>query len=269
MTHASSDNGATGGRNPRSASSHRADTGGSRFRNPDGSRPWYIEIPMLIIIALIISFLVQTFVGRVYRIPSESMEPTLIGCEGCNGDRIVVDKITYRFNDPRPGDVVVFKGSESWNEGYVSQRSDNPVLRAVQNAGSVVGLVPPDENNLVKRIIAVGGQTVGGCGPAGEVLVDGQPVKDEGFINNPAESRKNPMNCNFGPVEVPEGNVWVMGDNRSNSADSRYHMGDQYQGTVPESDIVGKVRWVILPFSRFGSVDSPDLMSISGIDAPE
>lgn len=266
MTHASSHHGAPGNDDSRSATSHRAAEQGSRFRNADGSRPWYIEIPLLIIIALIISFLVQTFVGRVYRIPSESMEPTLIGCEGCDGDRIVVDKITYHFSDPRPGDVVVFKGPESWNEGYDSQRSDNPAIRALQNAGSVVGLVPPDENNLVKRIIAVGGQTVGGCGPEGEVLVDGQPVKDEGFINDPAASRQNPMNCNFGPVEVPEGNVWVMGDNRSNSADSRYHMGDQYQGTVPEDLIVGKVRWIILPFSRIGSVDSPDLMKVSGID---
>lgn len=275
MTHASSHDGGHRADGPRHSSSTSSSPGsrargsaGGRFRNADGSRPWYIEIPLLIIIALLISFLVQTFLGRVYRIPSESMEPTLIGCDGCNGDRIIVDKVTYHFSDPRPGDVVVFRGPDSWNEGYSSIRSSNPVLKAVENVGSVVGLVPPDENTLVKRVIAVGGQTVGGCGPQGEVMVDGKPVQDQGFINTPQQSRQNPMNCNFGPVTVPEGNVWVMGDNRSNSADSRYHMGDENQGTVPVDNIVGKVRWIILPLGRMGSVDSPDLDALSGIDAP-
>lgn len=220
---------------------------------------------MLILIALLISFLVQTFLGRVYRIPSESMEPTLIGCAGCEGDRIIVDKVTYHFTDPRPGDVVVFKGPESWNAGYQSIRSDNPAIKTLQDFGSIVGLVPPDENNLVKRIIAVGGQTVGGCSPEGDLLVDGKPLV-EPYLNDPEQSRRNPVNCQFGPVTVPEGNVWVMGDNRSNSADSRFHMNDEFQGTVPEELIVGKVRMVLMPLGRFGTVDSPDLDADSGID---
>jgi len=221
-------------------------------------QPWYIEIPILIVIALALVFLFQTFVGRVYQIPSESMEPTLHGCAGCTGDRIFVDKISYRFGDPRPGDVVVFKGPDSWNEGYQSIRSDNPAIRTLQNIGGVIGVVPPDQNDMVKRIVAVGGQTVGGCSPDGALLVDGEPLS-EPYLAGGASAGANPLNCAFGPVTVPEGNYWVMGDNRSNSADSRFHMGDEFQGTVPRENIIGKVQAIILPLGRIQMVDSPDV----------
>ena len=221
-------------------------------------QPWYIEIPMLVVIALVLVFVFQTFVGRVYQIPSESMEPTLHGCAGCTGDRIFVDKISYRFGEPEPGDVVVFEGPESWNQGYQSIRSDNPVIRTLQNVGSVIGIVPPDQNDMVKRVIAVGGQTVGGCAPDGRLLVDGKPL-DEPYLNDDPTVNRNPLNCAFGPVTVPEGNYWVMGDNRGNSADSRFHMGDEFQGTVPGENIIGKVQAIILPFNRIGSVSSPDI----------
>ena len=93
-------------------------------------------------------FVLQTFVGRVYLIPSASMEPTLHGCNGCVGDRIMVDKLTYRFSQPEPGDVIVFKGPPNWSIGYKSIRSDNTAIRWVQNALSFVGFVPPDAFRL-------------------------------------------------------------------------------------------------------------------------
>ncbi len=231
-------------------------------------KSFWRELPLLIVVALVLSFLLQTFIARVYLIPSESMEPTLHGCPGCTGDRIVVEKISYRFQDPQPGDVIVFKGPDSWSTGYVSTRSDNVVIRGIQEVGSLVGLVPPDENDLVKRVIAVGGQTVECCDDQGRVLVDGKPL-DEPYIKMDypftppgvltCETEMKSGRC-FGPVTVPEGHVWVMGDNRSNSADSRYHVGDENQGTIPLDNVIGKARMIVLPPGRWGGmIDSPEI----------
>ena len=227
--------------------------------------PWYIEIPIIIVVALLISVAVQTFVGRVYLIPSESMQPTLHGCEGCTGDRIWVDKMSYRFSDVEPGDVLVFNGPESWDEMAVAQRSGNPVINSLQTLGSWVGLVSPDENALVKRVIATGGQTVQCQEGDPGIMVDGMMV-DESFIKVPADNPIDPAYgseaCGgpyFGPITVPEDNLWMMGDNRTNSLDSRYYVGDEHQGTVPEENVVGKVQAIILPFSRIGGVDDPDI----------
>ena len=146
--------------------------------------PWYVEIPMVIVLTLVFIFLIQTFIGRLYVIPSGSMEPTLHGENG-SGDRIFVEKLTYAFDDPEPGDVIVFKGTDSWNTGFETNRSDNPVIRGVQEVGSWVGLVPKDENTLVKRIIAEGGQTVSCQEGDPAVMVDGQPIQQD-YIMKPS-----------------------------------------------------------------------------------
>ena len=119
------------------------------------------ETVILAVIALVLYYVMLTFVARPYLIPSESMEPTLHGCSGCVGDRIMVDKVTFRFGSPQPGDVIVFKGPPPWNIGYKSIRSHNALVRWVQNALSFIGFVPPDENDLVKRVIAVGCRACG------------------------------------------------------------------------------------------------------------
>ncbi|MGV8871621.1 MAG: signal peptidase I [Rhodococcus sp. (in: high G+C Gram-positive bacteria)] len=234
-----------------------------RERKP---RSFWRELPVLILVALVLSFLLQTFVARVYLIPSESMEPTLHGCEGCTGDRIVVEKIGYRFGDPKPGDIVVFRGPDSWNDEFVSQRSDNSVIRGAQEVGSLIGVVAPDENDLVKRVVATGGQTVECCDDQGRVLVDGKPL-DEPYIQMDFPFTPETMTCDtelksgrcFDPVTVPEGNIWVMGDNRSNSRDSRYHVTDEFIGTVPLDNVIGKAVFIALPPSRTGLLDSPDI----------
>ncbi len=191
------------------------------------------ELAILALIAVVLYYVMLTFVARPYLIPSESMEPTLHGCTGCVGDRIMVDKVSYRrpsptaelFGTPHPGDVIVFKGPPNWNTGYKSIRSNNTALRWVQNTLSFVGFVPPDENDLVKRVIAVGGQTVQ-CRADTGLTVDGKPLK-EPYLNA-ATMMADPsvypcLGSEFGPVTVPQGRLWVMGDNRTHSADSRAH----------------------------------------------
>lgn len=229
------------------------------------SLPWYVEIPIIVVLTMLLVFILQTFVGRVYVIPSQSMEPTLHGCQGCVGDRIVVDKLSYRFSDPEPGDVIVFKGTESWDTTFVSQRSANPALRAVQNLGSYVGLVAPDENDLVKRIIATGGQTVSCQEGDPGIMVDGKHVDDSYTLQplyyppNPATGSEACGGPYFGPITVPEDHYFMMGDNRTNSLDSRFHTGDAEQGTIPRENIRGKVQFIIYPFSRIGGVEDYDI----------
>lgn len=227
--------------------------------------PWYVEIPMVIVLTLVFIFLIQTFIGRLYVIPSGSMEPTLHGEDG-SGDRIFVEKITYAFNDPKPGDVIVFKGTDSWNTGFSTNRSDNTFVRGLQEAGSWVGLVPKDENTLVKRIIAEGGQTVSCQEGDSAVMVDGAPINQD-YMMQPSYYPVDPTTgsdaCGgpyFGPVEVPEDHYFMMGDNRTNSADSRYHMGDGLEGTIPRENIRGKVLGIVFPLNRFGGVESPDIL---------
>jgi signal peptidase I len=239
---------------------------------PERKRGAVREAAILLTIAIVLYYVMLTFVARPYLIPSESMEPTLHGCAGCVGDRIMVDKLTFRFSKPEPGDVVVFKGPPSWNIGYKSIRSANPVIRTLENGLSFIGFVPPDENDLVKRVIATGGQTVE-CRAATGLTVDGKKLH-EPYLD-PTTMMADPavypcLGNEFGPVTVPEGRLWVMGDNRTHSADSRAHCtnlpadaqrgllctGDPMAGTVPVDNVIGKARFIAWPPSRWGGVDS-------------
>jgi signal peptidase I len=239
---------------------------------PERKRGAVREAAILLTIAIVLYYVMLTFVARPYLIPSESMEPTLHGCAGCVGDRIMVDKLTFRFSKPEPGDVVVFKGPPSWNIGYKSIRSANPVIRTLENGLSFIGFVPPDENDLVKRVIATGGQTVE-CRATTGLTVDGKKLH-EPYLD-PTTMMADPavypcLGNEFGPVKVPDGRLWVMGDNRTHSADSRAHCtnlpadaqrgllctGDPMAGTVPVDNVIGKARFIAWPPSRWGGVDS-------------
>lgn len=228
--------------------------------------PWLVETALIVVGVLLVVGVFQNVVGRQYVIPSASMEPTLHGCDGCTGDRIFVEKISYWGDkSPQPGDVIVFEGTESWNTTYQSPRSDNPTIKAIQDALSFVSLAPPDENTLVKRVIATGGQTVSCQAGDTAVMVDGQPI-DQSYVQQPPTYPVDPATgseaCGgpyFGPITVPEGNYFMMGDNRTNSLDSRYHVADPYQGTIPEENVRGKVAFVFFPFNRIGGVDDPDI----------
>jgi signal peptidase I len=210
------------------------------------------ELPLLVVVALVLTFLIQTFLAKVYVIPSGSMEATLHGCVGCNNDRVLVDKITYRFSGPAPGDVVVFRGPDSWSSEVIVTEPSNALVRGLQLLGSLVGLAPPDEKDFVKRVIAVGGQTVQCCDSDNRVLVDDKPLT-EPYVYYLLEAGPARQSA-FGPVQVPAGQLWMMGDSRNNSADSR--VADH--GPVPVANVIGKARMIVLPFSRFGPIGSVD-----------
>lgn len=259
-----------GGRHASSADRHVGDAGVDEGRASDASdtkapkkKSLLREVLITIGIVLVLSFVIQNFVGRQYVVPSASMQPTLYGgVPGHKDDRIVVDKLVYRFGDPERGDVIVFRGpSDSWNRGYVSIRSSNTAVRGVQNVLGWFGLQPPDEFDLVKRVIATGGETVE-CHNADKrgVVVNGEPI-DEPYIDRELQTAEvdDPATApclgpDFGPVTVPDGNLWVMGDNRRNSADSRYHQDDEFQGTIPMDEVRGKVRFIMWPLSRIGGL---------------
>jgi signal peptidase I len=205
----------------------------------------------LVLAALVVLALVPMFVARIYVIPSGSMETTLHGCPGCDNDRVLVDKLAFRFGAPAPGDIVVFTLPDTWTspELQIPHGGGNPVVEGVAQLGSLFGIHAADETEYIKRVIAVGGQTVACCDDRNRITVDGVAV-DEPYIHFLPEAGL-PGQKPFGPVRVPEGELWVMGDSRNDSVDSRA----DGNGPVPVADVIGRARFVIWPFDRLGGID--------------
>ena len=224
-----------------------------------------MELPILIVTALVLTVLIQAFLARVYVIPSQSMEQTLHGCTGCNNDRVLVDKVSYRFSDPEPGDVVVFRGPQPWTQDeFKTQESTNPVAGFFQGAASLLGFGAPDEKDFVKRIIAVGGQTVECCDSENRVMVDGKPLNEPYVYWEPGRGVGQE---DFAPVTVPPGHLWVMGDNRNDSSDSRVQGGGGTNGAVPVDNVIGKAQVIVLPPTRWQSISEPNPQS-TALGAP-
>ncbi|HEX5401635.1 MAG TPA: signal peptidase I [Pseudonocardiaceae bacterium] len=228
--------------------------------------PFWIELPVLILVALVFTFVIQSFVARVYVIPSGSMELTLNGSNG-SGDRILVDKVVYDFHDPHPGDVVVFKGPPGWDQTeFFVDSSGNPVVKWLRGLAASIGVAKPDEYDLVKRVIAVGGQTVSCCDKQNRVIVDGKPLNEPYVYWQPG--RPGPAEqLHFPPVTIPKGDLWVMGDNRANSDDSRYQNGGGIHGVVPVANVIGKARTIIWPPSRWRGIGDFDAQTQAVADA--
>ncbi len=204
------------------------------------------ELLITVGIALILSSLVRIFLFQVFYVPSASMEDTLL-----LQDRIVATKITKPFTDIKRGEIVVFKDPGDWLPEYESNR--NFFLHFL----SVVGLLPSDAgDDLVKRVVGIGGDTIKCCSENGRILINGFELNDESFVKPDTETNQVEFE-----ITVPEKRVFVMGDNRPDSRDSRFHLETAY-GTVPEKNIVGVVNLRIWPFSRFSTLKIPESFNL-------
>ena len=204
----------------------------------------------IIVIALLISTALKTWVVRSFYIPSESMMTTLQV-----DDRVLVNQMAHRFGPADRGDIIVFDDPDHWlSAAETAEYTPNPVLE-------FIGLAPSDSGNqLIKRVIGVGGDTIKCCDAEGRLMVNGEPI-DETYLDEGTA----PSDVEF-EVTVPEGHYWVMGDNRSNSADSRYHTDtDPY---VSEDDVVGTVFLINWPFKHFSWVSTPDEVFADVPDTP-
>ncbi|MGA6173135.1 signal peptidase I [Streptomyces sp. NPDC012600] len=206
------------------------------------------EIPVLIVMALLIALVLKTFLVQAFVIPSGSMEQTIQ-----IGDRVLVDKLTPLFGSkPQRGDVVVFKDPGSWlQQENAGEKEDPPVgVKQLTEALTFIGLLPSDdEQDLIKRVVAVGGDTVKCCGEDGRVTVNGVPL-NEPYLH----PDDRPSTVQF-EVRVPQGRLFMLGDHRSNSADSRFHLDEPDKGTVSEDEVVGRAVVIAWPLGNWSTLE--------------
>jgi signal peptidase I len=209
------------------------------------------EVPILIVVALLIALVLKTFLLQAFVIPSGSMESTIR-----IGDRVLVDKLTPWFGShPQRGDVVVFQDPGGWLPPDESGTggTDPVVIKQVKEFLTFIGLLPSSNaGDLIKRVVAVGGDTVKCCDAQGRVTVNGTPLNETSYIDagNPPSQQKF-------TVQVPLGRLWVMGDHRSDSADSRFHMDQPGDGTIPESLVVGRAFVIAWPMGHMARLPEP------------
>lgn len=207
---------------------------------------WLRETAIILVSALVLSWLVKTFLAQAFFIPSGSMHDTLI-----EGDRVLVSKLVPGPLDLHRGDIVVFSDPGNWLDS-VPESDPGPIGSAVNDVLTFVGLRPQDaDNHLIKRVIGMPGDVVAAKGDGSPVTVNGVPI-DEPYL----APGSNPSEIAF-EVTVPADSIWVMGDNRQHSADSRWHLGDPGGGSVPMDDVVGSAFVTVWPLDRIGLLRNP------------
>jgi signal peptidase I len=207
------------------------------------------EIVVVLGMALLLSLLIKTFLAQAFFIPSTSMENTLLV-----GDRVLVSKLTPGVFSLHRGDIVVFKDPGGWLSAEESLPADEQsgLGATLKNALSFVGVLPQDAGeHLIKRVVGVGGDHVTCCDSKGRIDVNGAPIDETSYLYPGAAPAEKGFD-----VKVPNGYLWVMGDNRPVSADSRLHRALN-NGMVPVHDVVGKAFVIVWPFDRAGGLGIP------------
>ena len=249
------------------AASSAADGDAAAAKPPGKSRSFWRELPILIVVALVIALVIKSFVVQAFYIPSSSMENTLD-----IGDKVLVNKLVYHFRSIEPGDIIVFNGSGSWDAvPPASPAGSNPVARLYDATlgplfRSIVELfgTAPGQHDYIKRVIGVPGDHVACCNAHGQVTVNGVALHESSYLypgNSPSASSFS--------ITVPSGRLWVMGDHRPVSCDSRCHPGDPGDGTIPESQVVGRALMIVWPPSRWRVLPIPSTFGQPGVDQPK
>jgi signal peptidase I len=222
-----------------------ASGGGKQGKEGKRRRSFLRELPVLIVVALVLALLIKSFVIQAFYIPSASMENTLE-----IGDRVLINKIVFHTRPIHPGDIVVFDGTGSWDFGN-APTSTNIFSKAVSELEGIVG-ISHDSNIYIKRVIGVPGDHVVCCNAKHQVTVNGVALSESSYLYPGSQPSAQSFN-----ITVPPGRLWVMGDNRGVSYDSRGHMGDPGGGTIPESGVLGRAFVIIWPPSRWGFLNIP------------
>jgi len=209
------------------------------------SMSWWVELPILLVFALVLALLIKSFVVQAFFIPSSSMENTLE-----IGDKVLVNKLVYDFRSIHRGDVIVFNGDGSWDP--VPAQPAPLVSRLWDSISGLFGTAP-GVHDYIKRVIGVPGDHVACCNRLGQVTVNGVPLSEKSYLypgDAPSEQRFS--------ITVPAGRLWVMGDHRSVSWDSRGHMSDPGAGSIPENHVVGRAFVIVAPISRWRLLPIPE-----------
>jgi signal peptidase I len=208
-------------------------------------RSFWREFPILVVVALLLAVIIKTYAIQAFFIPSGSMENTLE-----INDRVLVNKLVYDVRSIHRGDIVVFNGDGSWDPG-TAPRDTNFVVKFAQGFASMFGFGHPGDI-LIKRVIGLPGDKVACCDAQGRVTVNGVPLTEQTYLypgDAPSEIRFN--------IVIPPGRLWVMGDHRLISDDSRNHLGQPGGGTIPENAVIGRAFVIIWPISRWRFLPIP------------
>jgi signal peptidase I len=205
----------------------------------------WIELPILVVIALTLALVVKTYAVQAFFIPSGSMQNTL-----AIGDRVLINKIVYRVRGIGRGDIVVFNGQGSWDFDATPPPS-NPAVRFFDAVEGIFGAGNASDV-YIKRVIGLPGDRVACCNARGQLTVNGVALSESSYLypgDQPSQQRFS--------IKVPDGRLWVMGDHRYVSYDSRGHMGDPGGGTIPESAVLGRAFVIVWPPSQWGMLNIP------------
>jgi signal peptidase I len=206
------------------------------------------ELPILIVVALVVSLFIKSFLVQFFYIPSGSMENTLQV-----QDRVAVNKVPFISDNIKRGDIVVFRDPNNWLPENL-ENSSNSLTSKAKSLLVTVGVLPnPAKQYLVKRVVGVAGDRIVCCADSGKLSINGVEVTEPYIYGGDA-----PSDMKF-DVKVPEGKLWVMGDHRGASADSRYHQDDINSGFVPLKTVSGRVVAVIWPFKNITYVPKIDV----------